>query len=193
MRQETVTYYTFEELTSEAQEKAIEANRDINVDHSFWHECTIDDCKTIMELIGIEVKEIYFSGFSSQGDGACFIGEFDYKKGCLKSVKEYAPNDTELHQLVESYIAVQKRGFYQLSGVVGHVGHYYHSGCTRVAVCGTNSEDLQDDVTQALRDFMDWIYTRLEKEYEYLTSDDAVKETLIANEYEFLSESGEIQ
>ena len=32
---------------------------------------------------------------------------------------------------------------------------------------------------------MRWSYRLLEREYEYLTSDDAIKETIEANEYEF--------
>jgi hypothetical protein len=40
-------------------------------------------------------------------------------------------------------------------------------------------------VTQCMRDFADWIYDQLRKEYEYQMSDEQVDETLIANEYEF--------
>ncbi len=40
-------------------------------------------------------------------------------------------------------------------------------------------------VTEALRDLADWLYRQLEREYEYLTSDESVEETIIANEYTF--------
>jgi hypothetical protein len=36
-----------------------------------------------------------------------------------------------------------------------------------------------------LRDYMRWIYRTLEKEYDYMTSEEAIKETIIANDYEF--------
>ena len=42
-----------------------------------------------------------------------------------------------------------------------------------------------EGVREALRAFMQWIYTRLEAEYDYLQSDDAIKESIGANEYEF--------
>ena len=45
--------------------------------------------------------------------------------------------------------------------------------------------DAEDDVIQLLRDFADWIYRRLEEEYEYQTSEEAVAESMAANEYEF--------
>jgi hypothetical protein len=38
---------------------------------------------------------------------------------------------------------------------------------------------------------MDWLYLTLEKEYEYLTSEETIKESLIANEYDF-TEDGKI-
>ena len=42
--------------------------------------------------------------------------------------------------------------------------------------------DMQTDL---MNDFNDWMYYRLRDEYEYLTSDEAVAESIIANEYEF--------
>lgn len=45
--------------------------------------------------------------------------------------------------------------------------------------------DAEDIVTEALRDLARWLYRRLEREYEYLTSDEAVDESLRANDYTF--------
>lgn len=42
-----------------------------------------------------------------------------------------------------------------------------------------------ETLTEALRDFNRWIYKALEKEYEYLTSDEAVEESIRTNAYEF--------
>ena len=49
--------------------------------------------------------------------------------------------------------------------------------------------DAEDIVVDALRDLARWLYRQLEREYEYRTSDDAVDETIAANEYSF-TESG---
>jgi hypothetical protein len=61
-----------------------------------------------------------------------------------------------------------------------------------------NSEDY--DETQDLLDgeaiegafdaFADWIQARLQDDYDYLTSDEAIEESIIANEYDF-DEEGE--
>lgn len=52
-------------------------------------------------------------------------------------------------------------------------------------------EQRADEVTKALRDFNRWIFRRLQDEYEYLTSDEQVEESIRANEYEF-TEDGTI-
>ena len=43
-------------------------------------------------------------------------------------------------------------------------------------------------ITDALRDLANWLYRELEQEYEYLISDEAVDETLVANGHTFTEE-----
>ena len=50
--------------------------------------------------------------------------------------------------------------------------------------------DAEVEVRQLMRDFADWIYGRLNDEYDYQTGDEAVEESIRANEYEFY-QSGE--
>ena len=47
-----------------------------------WYESTFDDAKAIGALMGMDIDGIYFSGFCSQGDGACFEAGLSYRKGC---------------------------------------------------------------------------------------------------------------
>ena len=47
------------------------------------------------------------------------------------------------------------------------------------------TEDAEETVTEALRDLARWLYRQLEREYDYLTSDEAVDEAIVANEYSF--------
>ena len=114
-------------------------------------------------------------------------------------VKEYAPKDAELHRIAKGLQEVQKKWFYGLVGSVKHQGHYYHEFCTVVDVCKRDEQEwfstvpieVQDELTDLLRDFMRWIYRTLQEEYEYLSSDEQVLEMLDANEYDF-TEDGEI-
>ncbi len=186
--------FKFDELTEEAQGTAIEKLYDINVDHD-WYDCTFEDAKKIAAFMGIEIDKIWFSGFSSQGDGACFEGSYSYRKGSVKAVKDYAPLDKTLHQVVSDLLEIQKPRFYRVRADVKQFGQYYHENCTNVDVyehdCGYTSISIDEAITKTLRDFMKWIYKQLEKEYEYQTSKKAITETIKANDYEF-TEDGKL-
>lgn len=208
MRTETIirNLYKFEELPEDAKEKAREWWRDCENQDTFFQEDVYEDSATIAELFGLDIRTrpvklmnnttrydpcIYYSGFWSQGDGACFEGSYRYKKGGLKAVMEYAPKDEELHEIVKTLQDLQKRNFYRIYCSTKHRGHYYHSGCMQVDCENSyDNRDVvgEDDFVQYLREFADWIYDRLAAEYEYTMSDENVDENIIINEYEFDSE-----
>jgi hypothetical protein len=182
------TVYRFEELSEDVQQTTLEKYYDINVDYEDWNECILDDAKTIGALIGIQVDRIYYSGFYTQGDGACFEGSYTYQKGGLKALTEYAPQDTELHRIARGLQNIQRPYFYQLTATVEHSGHYYHDGCTLIAVerdYESVDYDTQEELSEILRDFMRWIYRQLESEYEFQTDEEQVKETILMNDYQF--------
>jgi len=186
------TVYKFSELPENIQEKVIQDNYDINVDFDQWHEGVYDDCIEMGKVIGIDVTKIYFTGFSSQGDGACFEGSYEYKKGSCKEIRNTAPVDTKLHAIADNLYKLQKRHFFDLSANVKHRGHYYHSMCTDIDVSDNReyapynmNVDTENDMMEYLRDFMEWMYRQFEKEYEYQTTENAIKETIEANEYDF--------
>lgn len=200
---ETHTYYTFTELSDKAKDKV----RDWLMQD--WGEVQTDwiyeDAATVADLMGLDIRQtrktrmdgshyydatIYWSGFSSQGDGACFEGTYKYKAGSVKAVMAHAPQDEELHRIAQALQDAQKRHFYKLTASVKHSGHYYHSGCMDINVeheddGWRNLHGDDETVAQALRDFADWIYRRLEEAYEYDSSEEAIAETCEANGYEF--------
>lgn len=204
------TVFKFDELDESAQSKALDYFREGACADSWWYESIYEDCRIIFDILGISSEKpvrlmngktryepaIWFSGFSSQGDGACFEGSYSYKKGSAKAIRAHAPQDSELHRIADELQALQRRAFYSLSASVSHRGHYYHSGCTSIDVEDSRrpydiDSELEEGVAQALRDLMDWIYQQLESEYEYQTSDDCIRENIAANEYEF-DESGSL-
>lgn len=192
MRSIEINLYKFNELSEDAQKKAIEKLRDVNI-HSDWHDSVYEDAKQIGQILGIHINNIYFSGFCSQGDGACFTGSYSYSKKAHKKIREYAPKDEELHCIADRLFDLQSKHFYGINAEVEHRGHYYHEMCTYISVYSVFTDgllyyDLTEDVKDVLRDFMRWIYRQLEKEYEYMTSDEAIAETLRINEYDFTIE-----
>ncbi|GHC09458.1 hypothetical protein GCM10007291_02000 [Gemmobacter nanjingensis] len=50
--------------------------------------------------------------------------------------------------------------------------------------------DAEEVVIKALRDLARWLYRQLKREFDYLSSDDVVDETIVANGYTF-TEAGQ--
>src|SRR3954466_15035963 len=110
----TQTLYKFGELSEDAKEKARQWYREADDGDNFWSESVIEDAATIADLMGIDLRQrpvklmnggtryepaIYWSGFWTQGSGACFEGTYTYKKGSAKAVRDYAPKDEALHAI----------------------------------------------------------------------------------------------
>lgn len=196
--------YTFDELSEAAKEKAREWYRDGQLDYGWW-DSVYEQADTAAKHLGIDIDRkgkhtpaIYFSGFWSQGDGACFEGSYRYKKGWLSALlHEFGPGDT-LNELLSIGLAlqeIQSKQFYKLEATCRHRGHYQHSGCMSVEVTHADSMyrdigDAEDGIRDLMRDFADWIYDCLEKEHDWLTSDEQVDEALLANEYTFNEDGG---
>lgn len=211
MRTETTTrtLYTFNELQPDAQQKAIDSYSRTAGEFFDSAEYVYEDAADIAELFGLDIRQrrktrkdgthfydpaIYYSGFWSQGDGACFEGNYSYKPGALAAVKQHIPLDTELHRIVIELQHAQAANFYRIVASTKHSGHYCHSGCMSIDL--ENSEDSyraiqrEDDFIQALRDFADWIYNRLEDSYNYDTSEENARQYLEDSDNEY-TEDGE--
>lgn len=205
MTTKTINLYEFNELSEAAKEKARNWWRECNNDDTFWSEYTIDEAKEQGENMGLDIKDIYFSGFSSQGSGACFTGSWsassviadkvadgwgESKDGSTKEIKRIA---TEFEEFAKAWP--------ESSFSVTHRGHYSHEFCTEFNVSlgedADNNEEVSpeqwkeasDSLIETARDYMRWIYKQLEKEYEYQNSDECIDENLTGNSYTFL-ESG---
>lgn len=184
MRQETVTrtILKFNELDPKSQAKVIDNLRDINVDYDWW-ESTYEDMTHILETLGFSNVDISFSGFSSQGDGASFTGRFSIPKTKkeakerLAKVKEYAPK-IKLFDFVDMRFTNEEKEAETMD--IERLGRYVHSN----SVTTDNS-----DLTNFVRDFSNYIYKCLETENDYLTSDEAIKETIECNDYEFYQDT----
>lgn len=209
---ETVVY-KFEELSDKAKEKALDAYRYREGYLSWeWYDSVYEMVADAADMIGIDLRgrkrkfmngkednegiDIQFSGFASQGDGACFNGSYKYAKGGLAKVKKEFPTDTDLHDIASILQETQRKAFYRLYARVkpgALSNHYSHYNTRTIDVYDEKELDyppetwkeFEDGIDKALRDFMKWIYDKLEKEYDWLMSDEAVRESIEANETEF--------
>jgi hypothetical protein len=182
---EVITYlYKFDELAERAKARAIEDFRVHNLEDYDWSEGVKDEAKHIGSLMGIEIDNVYFSGFYSQGDGACFTGTYAFKNNSVGNVTQYAPRSDDLHAIAEELYNMQEMHHFKIVSRVSHRGRYYYAASTVIETEGLKHA-FSDPVAHILRRFMDWIYRELKQEYEYLQSDGSITEILIANGYEF--------
>lgn len=150
--------------------------------------------------------DINFSGFCSQGDGACYSGTLHTEDmaGAVEKVKAEYQTDEVLHALaldaetIHGLIAVHAMADALCpvdevsdSFIECYVGMHItitgsdHRGFSTKA---TNA-NCPEDIDKLLDDFVDafatWIYDQLEAEHDYQTSDEATVETIEANDYDF--------
>jgi hypothetical protein len=200
----TVSYelFKFEELEDSAKETARDWWRACDDSDDY---CEYEDFARMGAILGIEFSDreiplmngstrkeptVYWSGFSSQGDGACFEGSYSYAKGSQKAIRAEAPSDERLHQIADDLFAAQSDYFFSLEASVRHSGHYYHSGCTEIRVIDGRDDwdaaaEAHEAIAEALRDFMNWMYRQLEAEHDYRRADEQVDEAITMNEYTF--------
>lgn len=225
MRTETINLYSFKELSPEAQQRALDNWRE-HAGEDLDYSCIYDDAATIAGLMGIDINlrrvkgidgstryapAIYWSGFWSQGDGACFEGNWSAAGVQAGKVQEHAPHDTELHRIAAEFerIAAAYPG---ASFQVRHNGYYHHEGCTSFDMDAGEMPDNaglsyesdeydaalkayqdvfpEDELKEAARDLMRWLYSQLEKEYEYQTSEEVGREMLSGAGEVFTEEGG---
>lgn len=218
MRIKQTELYTYSELSEKAQEKARDWYREASAG-DFDVEYIFDMAADAAMLMGFDIRQtrpvrmgktvyykptIYYSGFSSQGDGACCEGNWrakDVKPGAV--AKEWT-KDTELQRIAAEF---ERLALLCPDGrfSVKHRGHYMHKMCTTFDfedlipesdddIARTPAEwnaiherasVIESDLKEAARDFMEWIYRQLESEWECQNSDEVIADTLVANEYEF--------
>lgn len=180
--------FLLSELSAEVQEQAHNYYMMGGIE-SDYSDITIEETKTKMAIIGLNVEKIYYSGFYAQGDGACFIGTIEaYPKGGLQALIKAYPCDVELHQLAREYVKAMARGFYNVRGSIRHQGFYYHSGCTVFDLYDNDNAYKainEDSIIYACRALMDYTYKQLEKDYEYECSFECFQELANCNEWHF--------
>lgn len=181
MIKKTITLYTFSELSEEVQRRLIDKNRyDYGNDiYDIVSNEYLDDRKAELENIADNVK-IYYSGFCSQGDGACIIGNnFDLKR--IINLNEFCEKNKISRKRMD---IILKHITFNLVKIDYHYSH-----------CCTVSSDVDTDryITDRLYNFVeklekalkDWqertankYYHKLKEIYDYYYSDEYIKEDL---------------
>lgn len=179
--------------SDELKEKVLQKHHDINVAFDEWHVGVYEDWIEELKNYGFEDVKIYFSGFCSQGDGACFISK-DVNLSLLAEKLNFSTREINIIR------ALQEQGY--IYSEFNHKGHYYHEYSTYFAIYDGYTRATWNHILKivarleiAIKDLIielsKDIYRDLNEEYDYLTSEDSILETLEINNYEF-DENGNI-
>ncbi len=191
-----INIYSFDELSDKAKEKARQWYRE-GFDFQFSNDIVIEEAKNIFKFVGYDISKIYYSGFSSQGDGACFEGSWKASDVNASALKTFCPLDQTLHKIADQLEKISKDYPYAYLRV-NHSGHYSHKYCTDFNIsivdengdenCSTGAAEAEKSLIEVSRDAMDWIYRQLEKNYNWEMEDCHVEESIKNNEYTFTEE-----
>jgi len=189
MRAIKTVVYSFDELSEDAKEKAIENVRNSNFLDYDWWDCTLEDWKECLGIIGFEVENIYFNVGYSQSDYASIEGTYKYKKQWQKALKQSGIGGKTLKALSEYGQRLQKaQSLVFYSGYCSVSSHHRGGMCFDVEAEKGRIDEFDTDVRDIVSDICHDIYCSLTDEYEYLTSDESIREMILCNEMEFTEE-----
>lgn len=167
MKTVSINLYSFEELSEQAQQNAIDKNRDFNIDRDWW-KFTYEDA----ERIGLKITSFDLDR-NRHADGNFLLSPQEVAANILKEHGE----ECETYKTASKYLEEQNPIFAEYTTEPD------------------NMEELENKLMeleeQFLNDILEDYSIMLQNEYEYLISDEAIKEILIINEYLYFK-SGEM-
>ena len=161
----TITAYKYEELTEEAKEKALDKFYDINVDHEWW-DCTYEDAANA----GLKIKEFDI------GRGSYCKAEFT-EDACFTAHKIIDDHGKDCETYKTSIDFLKERDEIVNTAEKDENGDFVDEY--------ELDQKLNDIEEVFLKSISEDYRIMLSKEYDYLTSKEAIEETIKANEYDF--------
>lgn len=217
---EEKTEFKFSELSDSAKETARARYREGHQDYDWW-ERIYDDAVTVGGLMGIRIgdftysyksttskeqvkrtkPDIWFSGFSSQGDGCCYSGHLHIAdmEGAVAKVKEHTDTDETLLSIAADAerIVTSIKAWLLTCKLKDEEPEWENPFNDSIAIKGEERgystridsdyvfHDVRDDLNSFVSDFADWIYSQLEAEDEYMNSDEYIDAGIEANGHLF--------
>ena len=152
-----INVYKFDELDKQTKEKVINNNRYINVEDTFWYDWIQDD----FNRLGLEIEN-----FDISRGGYVNIYISNLEDTSKNIIKEFG-DSVHIKQTAKSYI----------------------DEYNKIQANFKNDEDIEREVEilddQYIKRYSDNILSYLRDEYDYQISDEAIIETIEANDYNF--------
>ena len=159
MREITIKVYKLSELSEDAKQKAIESNYDINVNYEWW-DCDYDNFIEHLEEIGLTCEKFYFSTDRENYIEPVNLKVIDgrlFLKACKVDLR-----------IKEAKLILEETDF-----------------SVSESKYNTPIETEDNDYSAIVQDKLSDFLIILKSDYEYLTSEKAIIETLEGNDYDF--------
>ena len=156
--------YTFNELSEEAKEKAIENLYDVNVDYAWW-----DSTYENAENIGCKI-----TGFDIDRGSYCNI---EFQTSAIEVAEDILINHGEQSETYKTAMAFMQEWQPISDDYMDEASENYESAESEDKLC-----ELEEDFKNSLSEDYRII---LKNEYEYLTSKEAIIKSIEVNGYEF--------
>jgi hypothetical protein len=164
MKTVTIEIYKFDELSEAAKQKAIQKHSGINVDYDWWSS-TYEDA----EQIGLKITSFDLER-NRHAKGDFTLSAAEVAQNILSNHGEMCETYKTAQKFLEEYNPI-------FSEYMDENSEKYESS--------EAEEEMQDIEQDFLNSLLEDYSIILQNECDYLQSDEAIIETLIANEYEF--------
>ncbi len=167
MRTIRTKVYQFSELSKEAKQKAIETHFDININCDWWESVYEDAGQIGLKITGFDIDR------ASYCDGSFMLSAAEVAQNISTNHGETCGTYKTAESFIEQWQPVY-------SDYMDESSDNYESKELEQKMI-----EMEDEFLKSLcEDYR----IMLTKEYEYLTSDEAIQETIEANEYEFTAD-----
>jgi hypothetical protein len=199
MRTIRTKVYSFDELSKDAQEKAIEKVRNSYYKHNDFARWAIDDCY-LFEPKHEELVSLFGADFYEKlNEGKQYGGE-----PLVQNTREDIYFDTDRNRFLDCEKAMKITNdtyFLKWLGIDTSVEGLQDIYYSIVTPSGRNESttivfedypsefgDVIDDATEKFNNHVQDCLNRIEEDIDYRFTDEAIIEDIIANEYEFLKD-----
>jgi len=206
--------YTYQELSDEAKESVKQWWYEHGAEHEWW-DCAYEDFKREGYELGFVIDNINFSGFYSQGDGACWSGQVDTAQWLKTHTEDSIARDAWCaliqEEFCDKHMGIHFRGHYSHSGSMTCVGwdwcdesgeddylylklpsifqgmHYkdVRNLITSSDYINKDPNDIEEAAFESAKGYADKLYKQLREEYEYITSEANLIEMCDINDWRF--------
>lgn len=159
-----VKLYSFNELSKEAQNKALSKYVTINVEHD-WYDSIYEDAEQVgLKITGFDLDR------NKHATGQLILSTLEVAQNIINNHGENCNTYKTAQKFLEEHAPI-------FADYMDENSEHYESL--------EQEGKLQDLESDFKNDLLTEYANILQKEYDYLTSDEQVKETILANEYTF--------